>query len=184
MPAPPKLAIAVRLPGMAARNLLALLPVLAPVLAIALAAATAHAETAPPTPRPPVAARPRTGAISDEIASLRNDRGTIFCSLYNSEDGFPMDGGKAFRRAETKPRGGRASCTFPDLPAGTYAIGLLHDENDNGKMDTNFVGLPKEGYGASNDAKSTFGPPKFKDAKVELPRGGVLSLKINVRYLL
>jgi uncharacterized protein (DUF2141 family) len=95
-----------------------------------------------------------------------------------------MEGSKAFRRAETKPRGGRATCTFPGLPAGTYAIGLLHDENDNGKMDTNFVGLPKEGYGASNDAKATFGPPKFKDAKVELGGGGVLTLKINVRYLL
>jgi uncharacterized protein (DUF2141 family) len=51
-------------------------------------------------------------------------------------------------------------------------------------MDTNFVGLPKEGYGASNDAKGTFGPPKFKDAKVELAGGAALSLKINVRYLL
>jgi uncharacterized protein (DUF2141 family) len=164
----------VRLPGTADRTLLTSL-----AAACALAAATAHAEAPSST-----AATPRTGAISAEIGSLRNDRGTIFCSLYNSEDGFPMEGSKAFRRAQTKPRGGRATCTFPALPAGTYAIGLLHDENDNGKMDTNFVGLPKEGYGASNDAKATFGPPKFKDAKVELASGGVLTLKINVRYLL
>jgi uncharacterized protein (DUF2141 family) len=172
------LAPTVRLPGTAVRTLLTCI-----AAALALAGSTAHAETPSPAPRS-TAPPPRTGAISAEIGSLRSDRGTIFCSLYNSEDGFPMEGSKAFRRAETKPRGGRATCTFPGLPAGTYAIGLLHDENDNGKMDTNFVGLPKEGYGASNDAKATFGPPKFKDAKVELGGGGVLTLKINVRYLL
>ena len=62
------------------------------------------------------------------------------------------------------------SCTvtFKDVPAGTYAVSYIHDENGNGKMDTNFMGIPKEGYGCSNNAKGFMGPPKWEDAKFEL----------------
>lgn len=146
------------------------------VLPLAVVGALASA------PLPAAGAEP-VSRISAAISSLRNDRGTVLCSLYRSADGFPGDPSKALRRTQTRPKGGKATCAFLDLPAGSYAIGVLHDENDNGKMDTNFIGLPKEGYGASNDAKATFGPPRFQDAKVDY-QGGLLSLEITMRYLL
>ena len=62
----------------------------------------------------------------------------------------------------------KSTITFTDIPEGTYAISFIHDENDNGKMDTNFMGIPKEDYGCSNNAKGFMGPPKWKDAKFEL----------------
>ncbi len=53
----------------------------------------------------------------------------------------------------------------PDLPFGEYAIAVYHDKNTNGKLDTNFLGIPKEDYGFSNDARGKFGPASWEDAK-------------------
>jgi uncharacterized protein (DUF2141 family) len=58
---------------------------------------------------------------------------------------------------------------------------MLHDENDNGKMDTDWMGIPKEGYGATRDAKGIMGPPKFKDAAFTY-KGGGLTLQIRAKY--
>ena len=60
-----------------------------------------------------------------------------------------------------------------DLPPGTYAIALIHDENSNGELDTNALGLPTEAFGFSNQARARFGPPQFERAAFELPAGGV-----------
>ena len=65
---------------------------------------------------------------------------------------------------------------------GTYAVSTFHDENSNGKLDTNLLGIPTEGVGASNNAKGHFGPPKFDDAKFRF-EGGRLDLKIAIDYL-
>ena len=58
--------------------------------------------------------------------------------------------------------------TFENIPEGTYAVSIFHDENNNDKLDSNFIGIPKEDYGCSNNAKGFMGPPKWKDAKFEL----------------
>ena len=55
-----------------------------------------------------------------------------------------------------------------DLPPGRYAINAFHDENGNGQLDSNIVGVPTEGYGFANDPTSTFGPPEFDAAAVDL----------------
>lgn len=57
---------------------------------------------------------------------------------------------------------------FKDLPHGTFAVSVLHDENGNGKMDKNFVGMPKEGYSASNNPKKKRRAPTFDEAKFSL----------------
>ena len=104
-------------------------------------------------------------SIHVDIAGLRNDRGQVICFLYNSEVGFPKDQSLSIAKVKGVISGGHSSCDFPSVPAGTYAISAYHDENDNGLLDANFLGIPKEGVGATNDAKAHFGPPKFKDAK-------------------
>ncbi len=58
---------------------------------------------------------------------------------------------------------------------------MLHDENGNGKMDTNWLGMPAEGYGATRDPRGSFGPPKFKDAAFSYKGGGAL-MRIQARY--
>jgi len=109
-----------------------------------------------------------TGNVHVEIANLKNDKGTIKLTLFNSVDGFPQDAKKAYRTASVTIKDRKAIVDFLNLPYGEYAVALLHDENNNNKMDFHFYGMPKEGYGASNDAKGVFGPPKFEDAKFKL----------------
>lgn len=120
--------------------------------------------------------------IHVEIAGLRNDMGLAVCSLFSSVDDFPKKTEKSLAHSISVIRNRHAVCEFSGVAPGTYAISVFHDENSNGKLDTNFVGIPREGVGASNDAKGHFGPPKF-DAAAFRFAGGRLELKITIVYL-
>jgi uncharacterized protein (DUF2141 family) len=113
------------------------------------------------------------------IKGLRNAKGRIGCMLFASAEGFPGDQKKARQRVLGAIADGAAVCRF-DAPAGSYAIVAMHDENLNGKLDTNFVGQPTEGYGASRGAHGTFGP-KFDDARFDYG-GGNLAMPITLTY--
>ncbi|CAH8293330.1 uncharacterized protein (DUF2141 family) [Mariniflexile fucanivorans] len=99
------------------------------------------------------------------ISNLNSNNGRVFVALYNSESTFLGKGIKSdIRKIENN------SCTivFKDVPNGTYAVSMFHDENDNNKMDTNLFGIPKEDYGCSNNVKGFMGPPKWEDAKFQI----------------
>ena len=125
---------------------------------------------------------PQGNLIHVEIAGLRNDRGQVLCALFSSASGFPKESNKAAARTKSGISEGHAVCEFPAISPGTYAVSVFHDENSNGKLDTKLLGIPREGVGASNDAKGHFGPPKFDAAKFQFP-GGRLDLKITIAYL-
>ena len=74
-----------------------------------------------------------------------------------------------------------AMLKFDGLPSGTYALALIHDENGNGKLDT-MMGIPKEGFGFSNNPAIRFGPPSFKSAEVAVTSGQV-DRTVKVKYL-
>jgi len=80
-----------------------------------------------------------------------------------------------------KVRDKQARCDFEDIPPGTYALAIVHDENMNGKLDTNLLGIPKEGYGFSNDAKALLGAPSFSAASFPYD-GQNLELTISLNY--
>jgi uncharacterized protein (DUF2141 family) len=120
--------------------------------------------------------------IHVEISGLRNDTGQVLCSLFSSASDFPKKSEKAVAHAKSTIVQGHASCEFPGIVAGTYAVSAFHDQNSNGKLDTNFMGIPREGVGASNNAKGHFGPPKFEAAAFQFS-GGRLDLKITINYL-
>ena len=124
----------------------------------------------------------QTNIVNVDIAGLRNDKGQVVCALYSSADGFPKDGKKAVARVDSRISNNRAACEFSDIAQGTYAVSVFHDEDSNGKLDTNFMGIPREGVGASNGAKGHFGPPKFGSAAFYFS-GGRLDLKITITYL-
>ena len=71
-----------------------------------------------------------------------------------------------------KIENGKAHVEFTELPFGEYAISAYHDEDTDQELDTNWLGIPKEGTGASNDAKGKMGPPKYEDAKFEFREDG------------
>jgi uncharacterized protein (DUF2141 family) len=122
-----------------------------------------------------------SGILRVNIVNLRNNNGSVKISLYNSPGGFPDDASKAYRIASAKISNNTAVVKFENLPYGVYAIAILHDENNNNKMDFQFKIKPKEGYGASNDAKARFGPPDFEDAKFMLSEPEK-KININTSY--
>jgi uncharacterized protein (DUF2141 family) len=121
------------------------------------------------------------GSLIVEVSGFRSDHGQLLLRLYGSEDGFPVDGSKALRQVGQSIKGGRAVVELTGLPFGSYAIGCVHDENGNGKLDTNLLGIPKEGVCASNDAQGKRGPPSWKDARFDFKVDGA-ALPIHVRY--
>lgn len=80
-----------------------------------------------------------------------------------------------------KIRKTHARCDFEDIPPGTYAMAVIHDENMNGKLDTNSVGIPTEGYGFSNDARGVVGGPSFSAASFRY-NGRGLDLTMSLHY--
>lgn len=116
------------------------------------------------------------------IDGLHSDKGQVICSLYSSADGFPKNDRKAIAHATSLIRNRHGDCTFAGIQPGTYGVSVFHDENSNGRLDTNFLGIPREGVGASNGAKGHFGPPSFHDASFGYS-GGTMDLKVVLTYL-
>lgn len=117
-----------------------------------------------------------------KVLNIRNSTGAVACALFESPLGFPTD----FMHVAThivviKVRDTQARCDFEDIAPGTYSLGVIHDENMNGKLDTNGLGIPTEGYGFSNDASAVLGPPSFSAASFQYD-GRSLSLTIGLRY--
>jgi uncharacterized protein (DUF2141 family) len=133
------------------------------------------------------AARPATGKVLVVVSGLRSTRGKVLIALFDRADGFP-DGRRATRRVEAtiqRQLGRRletrtASAVFDRLPPGQYAVAVLHDEDGDREMDTGLFGIPAEGYGASNGARGTFGPPRWKDASFDLASGAREVQKIRL----
>lgn len=109
-----------------------------------------------------------TGTITVAVAGLSGDEGQAIGYLYKTATGFPVDPKKASSSTMVAISGKKAVLVFSGLEYGTYAVSVIHDSNGNDEVDTNWIGMPTEGVGVSNDAKGFFGPPKFKDASFAL----------------
>ncbi|ASQ90426.1 hypothetical protein CHL67_05360 [Prosthecochloris sp. GSB1] len=123
-----------------------------------------------------------TGQLSIRIKNFRNATGYVAIALFNSEEGFPGDSERAFALAGTELRGTEFECILENIPFGTYALSVLHDENRNRKMDKTWIGKPKEGFGTSNNPRFRFGPPGFDESRFTLDADEV-ALEIDMKYL-
>jgi uncharacterized protein (DUF2141 family) len=117
-----------------------------------------------------------------QVLNIRNSTGTVDCALFESPQGFPTEAlHSATHVMVIKVRQTQARCNFADIRPGTYALAVFHDENMNGKLDTNWLGIPTEGYGFSNDVKASLGPPSFAAASFAYD-GRTLELTIRLEY--
>jgi uncharacterized protein (DUF2141 family) len=106
--------------------------------------------------------------IHVKVLNIRNSTGTVDCAFFDSPDGFPIEVLLEAKNVMViKVRHTEARCDFEDIPPVTYALAVIHDENMNGKLDTNWLGIPKEGYGFSNDVKGLLGAPSFSAASFQ-----------------
>ncbi|WKV11995.1 DUF2141 domain-containing protein [Marivirga harenae] len=125
--------------------------------------------------------QPKTSTLELEIGEFRNMKGHVLVSVFDNSEDFPSNEQNAIVNKKVKVTQKKHTILIDGLSAGEYAVVFLHDENGNEKMDTNFVGAPTEGYGASNDAVNTFSAPKYKEAKFLL-EGEKKFLKLKIFY--
>ncbi len=121
-------------------------------------------------------------SLTVEVNGLRNQQGSLRLSLFSSEQGFPnrSDRAVAFRCVEAKAES--VSVTFDQLPPGRYAVAVIHDANNDGKLNTGFLGIPKEGFGFSRNPRIGIGAPSFHDTAISVTGESTIQIKLN--YLL
>ena len=106
--------------------------------------------------------------VTVQVVNVANDDAQLVISVFDSKKAWLKRPVMTDTIAATAISSEGTAETTLMLPAGSYAFHVFHDSDMNGKMKTNFIGIPKEPTGVSNDAKGKFGPPKFKDAAVEI----------------
>lgn len=118
--------------------------------------------------------------LTVKVNNLRNSNGVVQFTLYNTPDGFPDEHYKKYyRKSSAKIINGVSEITFKNLASGKYAVNILHDEDENGKIKKGLI-LPKEGIGFSNyEAIGISNRPAFQKASFEL----VADKKINVKII-
>jgi uncharacterized protein (DUF2141 family) len=119
--------------------------------------------------------------ISVPVSGLRNNNGQVRCGLFNSAATFRQPG-KEMMGVAVAIANQQATCVFNNVPpGGTYAVAVFHAENNETQLQTNFLGVPKQGYGFSRNPSTSFGPPSFNDAAYAYP-GGATSWPVKLTY--
>ena len=123
-----------------------------------------------------------TCSLTVDVSGLRNSKGTVQFALYNREDAFPDEHYKKyFKKLTGKIVNGTSTITFKNLPEGKYAVNILHDENNDGKIKKGII-LPKEGIGFSNYESIGFSNrPTFTKASFIVLKDRII--KVNLIYL-
>ena len=112
------------------------------------------------------------------VSGIEHSEGHILVAIFNSQDKFLKE--DYWSRLYPLDSGSHMNIKIDDLPEGEYAISVVHDENGNGELDTNFLGIPKEPFGFSNNPRMKMGPPSFSDSKfLHGTNGTILSISIS-----
>ena len=113
-----------------------------------------------------------TSTVIVNIDGFRNAKGRADALLFVSPDGFPEADEKAFDKEESyiDPKTMSAQIVFRNVPRGFAAVSVLHDENMNRKIDKNFIGIPKEGYGTSNNPPKARHTPRWSEGRFAVDR--------------
>lgn len=121
----------------------------------------------------------QTASLEVSVTNIKSKKGTIRVGLFTSE--------KDFLKNATKGKVVKASVdgvtvVFEGLEPGEYAVSVIHDENENGELDTNMLGIPKEGFAFGNNTMGAFGPPSFDKAKVVISDQNIQQV-IKLKYM-
>jgi uncharacterized protein (DUF2141 family) len=104
------------------------------------------------------------------VDGFRNTKGNLGTVIFTAPDGWPENLDKSFRHgpAPIDPGTRTAVAEWPNLPPGDYGVAAIHDENSNHKLDRNFIGIPKEGFGFANNPRVMLSAPPFSAARVHV----------------
>jgi uncharacterized protein (DUF2141 family) len=104
-------------------------------------------------------AKGETGTLLILVRGFQNTEGSVRVALFNKGDKYPDS--DAYRTSIKEVSANEELIKFEDLPYGDYAVAVIHDVNNDGKLDKNLLGVPTEGYGFSNNALGKYGPPTW-----------------------
>lgn len=121
-------------------------------------------------------AQPTGADLTVVMTGFESEKGQVMIGLYDSSSGWLK---RTYKGELSQITNKEATVVFSDIPAGTYAVSIIHDENGNGKLDTGYFGIPSEPYASSMGAVGRFGPPKWEDAKFTLD-GNEREIKIKL----
>ena len=111
------------------------------------------------------------------VLGIKNSTGLLTVELYNAKGKFLKS---SYKTISSAIKSNAATLTFIGIPNAEYTVMTYHDENNNGKLDKNFIGMPKEAVACSNNAKGFMGPPKYEDAKFTISGDSKITIKIIV----
>jgi uncharacterized protein (DUF2141 family) len=121
------------------------------------------------------------GKLTVEIDGLKNKQGQICASIFASSEGFPGDRNHVLRKQCTKITETPLTITFNNLKAGSYAVALFHDQNNDRTLNSNILGIPSEGFGFSTNPEILARAPKFSEAAF-LVAGPDTNIQIQLKY--
>jgi uncharacterized protein (DUF2141 family) len=120
-----------------------------------------------------------TARLTISVEGVRNADGVVGVLVFSSPQGWPDSVDGAIRAKAVPARSPIATLAIEDIPLGAYAVVVLHDENENKKLDRDFVGRPREGWGMSNNPKARASAPSFGRARFLLRRDTHLRIRLN-----
>lgn len=142
------------------------------VLAGPPAAAQIRQAAAPPSPQP---SRVR---VTVRLLDVRPEKGGLLRIGLHPAPGGSFPGPSPLVNQDARPVAPETILTF-DVPPAEYAVAVHHDANSNGKLDANFLGIPKEGYGMSNDPRPRFRAPRFSESRVLVSRDTTVTVRMK-----
>lgn len=123
------------------------------------------------------------GRLEVVVSNVSPAKGLVGCALFSSQKGFPAESKKyASAQIRVKASKGVALCVFENVTPGAYAVAVVHDTNDNNQADTNFLGIPTEGVGVSNNALPKLSPPSFDACRFTVAPGPTTKLAVTMTY--
>ena len=117
--------------------------------------------------------------VTVRVTNLKAIKGQVQLGLYNTASDFPKIG-KEFRKILVPVDALSVAYTIKDLPIGNYALAIYHDENADGLCNLNFLGIPKEPYGFSNNVRPVFKAPSFRDTQFKAIKGNNIQIEIKL----
>lgn len=123
----------------------------------------------------------QSGIVAN-ITKFSNNKGVCRACLFDKAEAFAGKGAPV-KCVQVSIINVKAQAVFMDIAPGTYAVSVFHDANNNNEFDTNFLGIPKEGYGASRNNLPFAAAPGFKENSLEIKNNTITTITIKLRYL-
>ena len=113
------------------------------------------------------------------IQNVHRNQGNLLIAVFNQDQGFPFSSEQAVKTVKTAATGSSVTLKISPLQPGRYALALFQDTNQDGKLNTNWLGIPREGYGVSNNFFPTFRAPQFQEAAFSFPQQTELTIQMK-----